>query len=364
MTLSGGASSESRPAHRDGNVLRWLTAYATSAVGDNVCFLALGWAAQDVASPAQVGMVMATSAVPRALLMLGGGVAADRFGPRPVLISSDAVRCAVVLTLAAWFFLATPDLWLLVAGAFVFGVVDALFMPAIGALPPRITTRSQLSQVQGMRTLVIRIGNISGPPLGGYVMGTGGVPAALALAGALFAVSLPLLLTVRIAPLAAPGATGSLRGEGRAGDRFERTGRRAPLPVPAPVARAARTQRRTQRVRPERAAQHRPRAARRGTRLGRFRYGLDHQRVRGRCGRQCSSSSPCSAGCRARAHFNLWLSWPHPPGSPPSGGDADAERCGGDGVRVGSGRLDLRRTLERTHPNHDRPRIPPAGSRL
>ena len=83
---------EARPTG-DGNVLRWLTAYATSAVGDNVCFLALGWAAQYVATPTQVGMVMATSAVPRALLMLGGGVAADNSGRGPS--SSAATPCAV-----------------------------------------------------------------------------------------------------------------------------------------------------------------------------------------------------------------------------------------------------------------------------
>ena len=59
-------------------MLRWLVAYAASAVGDNVYFLALGWAAQQVAAPAQVGLVMAAGAVPRAVLMLGGGVLADR----------------------------------------------------------------------------------------------------------------------------------------------------------------------------------------------------------------------------------------------------------------------------------------------
>jgi hypothetical protein len=31
------------PAHRDGNVLRWLTAYTFSLVGDSVYFVALGW---------------------------------------------------------------------------------------------------------------------------------------------------------------------------------------------------------------------------------------------------------------------------------------------------------------------------------
>lgn len=206
MTRAATASGE-RPAHRDGNVLRWLTAYAASAVGDNVYFLALGWSAQQVASPAQVGMVMATGAVPRAVLMLAGGVLADRSGPRRVIIGSDAVRCAVILTVAAWLALATPGLWLLVAVALVFGAVDALFMPAIGALPPRITTPGQFTRVQGMRALVIRLGNTAGPPLSGFVMAAGGVAAAFALAGGLFAVSLVLLLAVRIAPVAGDGTT-------------------------------------------------------------------------------------------------------------------------------------------------------------
>jgi MFS family permease len=196
-----GTALTGRPAHRDGNVLRWLTAYAASAIGDNIYFLALGWAAQPVASPAQLGLVMAASAVPRAVLMLGGGVFADRFGPRLVVIGSDAVRCAVIVTVAAWLALATPGLWLLITVALVFGTVDALFMPAIGALPPRITTPSQFTRVQGMRALVIRLGNTTGPPLSGFVMGAGGVTAAFALAGGLFAVSLVLLLALRIAPL-------------------------------------------------------------------------------------------------------------------------------------------------------------------
>jgi MFS family permease len=188
-----------RPAYRDGNVLRWLTAYAASAVGDNVYFLALGWTARQVASPAQVGLVLAAAAVPRAVLMLGGGVVADRWGPRAVVLGSDAVRCVVVFTVAAVLALAEPGLWLLTSLALVFGVVDALFMPAVGAMPPRITARSQLARVQGMRSLVVRVGNTVGPPVSGYVMASGGAAAAFALAGCLFALSLALLLAVRVA---------------------------------------------------------------------------------------------------------------------------------------------------------------------
>ncbi|WP_055612132.1 MFS transporter [Streptomyces phaeochromogenes] len=189
------------PAHRDPNVLRWLGAYAASMVGDNIYYLALTWAAVQAGTPAQAGIVAAVSAVPRALLMLGGGVLADRFGPRKVVIGSDAVRCAAVLAVAALLFATTPGLWPLALLALVFGTVDAVFMPAVGALPARITGRDQLTRVQGMRGLAIRFANVVGAPLGGLGIALGGPAAAFGLAGLLIAVSVPLLVSLRVADL-------------------------------------------------------------------------------------------------------------------------------------------------------------------
>ncbi|MFJ8623733.1 MFS transporter [Kitasatospora sp. NPDC093550] len=188
------------PAHRDGNVLRWLAASTASLVGDGVYFVALGWSAQRAAGPAEVGLVMAAGALPRAALMLGGGVLADRLDPRRVILGSDAVRCALILAVAAGMALTAPALWPLVAVALVFGAVDALFVPAVGALPPRITGPDQLARVTGMRALSMRFGQIAGPPIGGLAMGLGGPAAAFGVAGLLFALSLPLLLTLRIRP--------------------------------------------------------------------------------------------------------------------------------------------------------------------
>nr|WP_282086519.1 MFS transporter [Streptomyces tendae] len=190
-----------RPAHRDGNVLRWVAAYTASMLGDSVFFLALSWAAVRQGSPAEAGIVTAVSAVPRALLMLGGGVVVDRLGPRRVVIGSDAVRCAAVLTVAALLFATDPGLWLLALLALVFGAVDALFMPAVGALPARITAKDQLARVQGMRGLAVRLSSVVGAPLGGLGVALGGAAAAFALAGVLIAVSVPLLVSVRMREL-------------------------------------------------------------------------------------------------------------------------------------------------------------------
>ncbi|MEV8564199.1 MFS transporter [Streptomyces sp. NPDC051322] len=201
-----------RSAHRDANVLRWLGAYTASTVGDSVYYLALSWAAARSGSPAQAGLVLAVGAVPRALLMLGGGVVADRFGPRRVVIGSDAARSVIILGMVALLLVTGPALGLLIAVALVFGVVDALFLPAVGALPPRITTEGQLGRVQGLRGLASRVAYVTGAPAGGLAVALGGSATAFAAAGLLFALSLALLLRVRIAP---PPATG-VKSEGTA----------------------------------------------------------------------------------------------------------------------------------------------------
>lgn len=200
------------PAHRDGNVLRWVGAYTASMLGDTVFYLALSWAAVQRGSAAEAGVVTAVSAVPRALLMLGGGVVVDRLGPRRAVIGSDAVRCAAVLAVAVLLFATDPGLWLLALLALVFGAVDALFLPAVGALPARITAKDQLARVQGMRGLAVRFAAVVGAPLGGLGVAVGGSAAAFALAGLLIAVSVPLLVCVRMRELPADDAVAAAEG--------------------------------------------------------------------------------------------------------------------------------------------------------
>ncbi|MFF4626171.1 MFS transporter [Streptomyces griseorubiginosus] len=218
------ADAVETPAHRDGNVLRWLAAYTASMTGDSVYYIALSWAAVQSGTPAQAGVVMSVSALPRALLMLGGGVIADRFGPRRVVIGSDAVRCAAVLAVAALLYLAEPGLWALALLALVFGTVDAVFMPAVGALPARVTTRGQLTRVQGMRGLGIRFASVVGGPLGGLAVAVGGAATAFAFAGLLIAISVPLLVSVRIREVdrhaAAPSACGETPARGAVGSAW------------------------------------------------------------------------------------------------------------------------------------------------
>ncbi|MFE9642936.1 MFS transporter [Streptomyces sp. NPDC006365] len=222
-----------RSPYRDPNILRWLGAYTTSVTGDVGYHLILAWAATRTAGPAQVGAVLAVGAIPRAVLMLGGGVLADRFGPRRVLLASDVVRCAVVLGAAALTGIDGPRLWPLYVVALLFGVVDAVFLPAVGALPPRLTEQDQLARVQGMRVLAVRFSNAVGPLIASFLLAAQGAAGAFAAVGVLFGVSVGLLWAVRVGPVEAVGRAGAecaprgrLLGELRDGLRHLRGHRR------------------------------------------------------------------------------------------------------------------------------------------
>lgn len=190
--------AEAKPRRGPGAaVYRWLWAFTASLVGDQVWFLALSWSAVQTGGSGAAGLVLTLGTLPRAALMLSGGAIADRFGARRIVIGSDFVRCAVMVAAAALVVSASPGITLLAVVAVLFGAVDALFMPAVGALPATLTTRDQFARVQGLRSLAQRAAAIAGAPVGGFVLAQGGVGAAFATSGGLFLVSLVLLLQVR-----------------------------------------------------------------------------------------------------------------------------------------------------------------------
>jgi MFS family permease len=194
------------PAHRNATYLRYLTGQALSGLGDQVWYIALSWAAIHAASAGVAGFVLSVSAIPRLALLLFGGVLADRFDIRKLMIGSDILRtgvCAVAALVA--YALTSPSLLMLVVLALVFGTVDALFMPAAGAMAPRILTPEQLKGGAVLATLAARIALTVGAPLGGYLLAYGGLTTALAVDAVTFAISVVTLASVK--PRAVESAT-------------------------------------------------------------------------------------------------------------------------------------------------------------
>ncbi|GIF95412.1 MFS transporter [Catellatospora citrea] len=148
--------------------------------------------------------MLAVSALPRLVLLLFGGAIVDRYGPRRLMIGSDLARGAIALVTAA-VALAQPSVALLVVVALAFGLADALFLPAAGAMLPRLLSPAQLTGGLAMSGLTARLALTFGAPLGGLLLPVGGLPLACLVNAATFAVSVLALWSVRpAAPTGGP----------------------------------------------------------------------------------------------------------------------------------------------------------------
>jgi MFS family permease len=198
-----GPSQPLRPVYRESGYLRYIGGQAVSVLGDQVWYVALSWTAVRLTSPGVAGAILAVSSLPRLILLLLGGAIVDRYGPRRLMIGSDLARAAVSLAAAA-IALARPGIGLLVVVALVFGVADAVFLPAAGAIAPRLLRPEQLTGGAALNTLVARIALTIGAPLGGLLVALGGLSLASAVNAATFVVSVVALSTLRPRDAAAP----------------------------------------------------------------------------------------------------------------------------------------------------------------
>jgi MFS family permease len=200
------SASRNPLANRDFRLL-WI-GEAVSTIGDQFAMIALPWLALVLTGSAlALGGAMALMAIPRALLMLVGGVSVDRFSPRKVMLGSNAVRLVAVGALGAVVIGGAAELWMLYAFALIFGVADAFFFPAQTAMVPELVTAEQLPRANGIVQGTAQVSLLVGPVVAGVVIaalgGTGtaataaAIGVALLLDAATFVVSLVTLLFIQ-----------------------------------------------------------------------------------------------------------------------------------------------------------------------
>ncbi|MEU9875285.1 MFS transporter [Streptomyces phaeochromogenes] len=180
--------------HRAGNLTRYLIAHGTSLLGDQIYFVALAWAAKSAAGPNGVGIALAAASLPRAILMLIGGVVSDRYGARKVMLGSNIARTALIGIFCLWATIQTPGLTALCIIAVAFGAVDGVFYPASSAMPALLLDSAKIPQTNGLRQAAQQGALLLGGPLGGVVLAAGGLVAALIANGSALIISIVCLL--------------------------------------------------------------------------------------------------------------------------------------------------------------------------
>jgi MFS family permease len=148
-----------------------------SFIGDQFTLVALPWLVlQLTGDPAQLGLVLAVMALPRAVFMLLGGAVVDRMSPRRVLLTARGANALLTGVLAALVLAGTIQMWMVYLLAFAIGLSTAFAYPAGGALLPQLLPAEQLqasnSIMMGMRQISLLIG----PALAGLLVRAGSAP--------------------------------------------------------------------------------------------------------------------------------------------------------------------------------------------
>jgi MFS family permease len=169
-----------------------------SLLGDQFYLIALPWLTMQVTnSTISLGIVLMAAAIPRAVLMLVGGVVSDRFSPRLVMLVTNFIRALLTILLTAIVGFQATQLWHLYLFAISFGIADGFFIPAAKSIVPSLVTKEQLvasnTLSQGTSQLILLIG----PALGGLLIATSGIATAFAIDAATFMFTTVTLLLMK-----------------------------------------------------------------------------------------------------------------------------------------------------------------------
>lgn len=151
------------------------------------------------ASPLAILIPAISMALPQVLFGLLGGVAADRWNRKWVMIVADVLRGVLVLSILL---VRGPEqLWILYLGAAGLAMVGTFFYPARNATIPNIVPKGLLLAANGLIQGSYIIALIVGPTVAGIVVDLWGMESAILFDSTTFFLSAFAILMIRIPPL-------------------------------------------------------------------------------------------------------------------------------------------------------------------
>jgi MFS family permease len=162
-------------------------------------------------SPLSLGLLGLFRIAPVILFAIGGGVIADAFDRRRLMLLSQTVLALVSLAFAITTHLGWANVYSIYGLSFLAGAAVAVDNPTRQALVPLLVPREHLGNALSIGALAWQLASIIGPPIAGWMLATVGmVPIYVADAASFLAVIAALILIRHRAP-ARSGAQISLR---------------------------------------------------------------------------------------------------------------------------------------------------------
>jgi MFS family permease len=169
-----------------------------SFVGDAAFLVALGWRVTDLTGKASsLGFVLALESLAMLTTLLWGGVLADRYSRRLLMISSDLARAVVMAVFAAVDGAGHLTLGVILVLAVLFGLGDGFFQPAFSGIVPLVVEQPMLPSANSWLGIARNGSAVVGPAIASALYGTLGPTVVWSIDAGSFVVSAAALWIAR-----------------------------------------------------------------------------------------------------------------------------------------------------------------------
>lgn len=180
-----------------------------------------GWLVLELTgSGAFLGLTLALQALPLLLTGVWGGLLADRFDKRRLLLGTQALSALLAALLSMLIVAELVKLWMVLVLAFALGLVNALDNPARNGFVSELVSREHLLNAVTLNSIAVNIGRSVGPALAGLVIAAAGLAAAFAVNSASYMAVFLALVLMRGADIDRAVPARRARGQIREGLRY------------------------------------------------------------------------------------------------------------------------------------------------
>jgi MFS family permease len=150
--------------HRDFRLL--FIGQSASEIGSQAVAVALAlYITKRTGSATDLAIVLGAASVPFVVLVVFGGVWADRLPRHRLIIGSDLTRAALHTLLGILILTGSPAIWLMAVIEALFGAAQALFQPAYSGLAPQTVPADEIQAAQALIGFSMNLATVLGPVL-------------------------------------------------------------------------------------------------------------------------------------------------------------------------------------------------------
>lgn len=214
------------------NVRLYFIGQGVSASGMWMQSVAQLWLVYELTgSGTALGVTTALQSLPVLLGGAWGGVVADRYDKRRLLVITQAVKGLLAVALGAVVAMDVAELWMVYAFAVLLGVVNALDNPARRTFVSEIAGPDKVANAISLNSAMLTSARIVGPSIAGLLIDAFGVAPCFFINGASFAAVIIALLMMRTSEMHRPEPAKKKKGQVVEGFRYAWTAPEIRLPL-------------------------------------------------------------------------------------------------------------------------------------